>query len=199
MFFEILKILGTPYLISDQGIYFQCTINTIALSSVGYFLSRERIVGFLVIASLLVIFLPYLKLNQNAIPEVSGVLIPEEKRPPLKKMAEIKKELDTSFNEALAENQKKSSFLQEKAWTIQLVSFEDAGRAEFLVQRLRARGYSAYKRPFWVEGSKTVTRVYVGPWVSLEKAEHTKEQIQKEEAFQSLQSVILPFRPLSGN
>lgn len=162
-------------------------------------MSKERVVGFLVIASLLAIFLPYLKFNQNSIPPVSDVLIPEGQKPPLKRMAEIKKEIDARFKGAIVKNQKKSSPLQEKAWTIQFGSFSEAGNAEFLVQRLRVKGFSAYKQLFLVEDSKTVFRVYVGPLLSLEKAKLLKEQIEKQEIFQTLQGVILPFRPLSGN
>ncbi|TCN84649.1 SPOR domain-containing protein [Shewanella fodinae] len=80
------------------------------------------------------------------------------------------------------------------SWTIQLGAFSNATNVKGLVQRLRASGYAAYTLPEKpVEGK--LTRVFVGPEVSLERL---KEQQGKVESLTKLKGKIIQFNPLEN-
>lgn len=65
------------------------------------------------------------------------------------------------------------------AWVVQLASFSDAGNAEALRDRLRARGYSAFIRSVYGEPG-TVTRVYVGPELERDRARESVEALERD-------------------
>ncbi|MFQ6370539.1 SPOR domain-containing protein [Shewanella sp. YIC-542] len=80
------------------------------------------------------------------------------------------------------------------SWTIQLGAFSNAANVKALVQRLRKNGYAAYTLPQKpVEGK--LTRVFVGPEVSLERL---KTQQQKVETLTKLKGKIVHFNPLEN-
>lgn len=143
-------------------------------------MTKQRVVGLLTIAAIVVIVLPFLRFSEERLLPVKEIIIPEP--PHITKRA---------FSE-----QKKINFFQEKAWTIQLASFIESANAEWLVQQLQSNGYSAYKQGFRDAQEKTIFRVYVGPVLTLSEAKHLKEKIQQNPTFQTLNSVILSFKPI---
>lgn len=146
-------------------------------------MSKQRIVGLLTLAAIVVIVLPFLRLSQDGLPPVKEMMVPKPPQITKRILPEIKNN--------------KTNLLQEKAWSIQLASFVESANAEFLVQQLRNGGYSAYKQSFLDDNGKTFFRVYVGPLLSLSHAKRLKEQIQQNQAFQTFNGVILTFRPTS--
>lgn len=78
------------------------------------------------------------------------------------------------------------------AWTIQLGAFSSAANVKGLVAKLRKAGFAAYTLPKTpVEGK--LTRVFVGPDVSLDKL---KTQQQKVESLTALKGKVIRFNPL---
>ncbi|MCH1919224.1 SPOR domain-containing protein [Shewanella sp. A3A] len=78
------------------------------------------------------------------------------------------------------------------AWTIQLGAFSSAANVKGLVAKLRKAGFAAYTLPSTpVEGK--LTRVFVGPEVSLDKLQ---SQQQKVESLTSLKGKVIRFNPL---
>ncbi|MCH1923688.1 SPOR domain-containing protein [Shewanella sp. C32] len=78
------------------------------------------------------------------------------------------------------------------AWTLQLGAFSSAANVKGLVAKLRKAGFAAYTLPSTpVEGK--LTRVFVGPEVSLDKLQ---SQQQKVESLTSLKGKVIRFNPL---
>lgn len=143
-------------------------------------MTKQRIVGLLTIAAMVVVVLPFLRFREERLLSVKEITIP---KPP-----HITKR---TFSE-----QNKINFFQEKAWTIQLASFIESANAEGLVQQLQSNGYSAYKQVFKDAQEKTIFRVYVGPVLTLPHAKRLKEDIAQNSTFQALNGVILSFKPI---
>ncbi|MCL1074990.1 SPOR domain-containing protein [Shewanella dokdonensis] len=80
------------------------------------------------------------------------------------------------------------------SWTIQLGAFSNATNVKGLIQRLRTSGYAAYTLPEKPIDGK-LTRVFVGPEVSLERL---KEQQAKVESLTKLKGKIIQFNPLEN-
>ena len=64
-------------------------------------------------------------------------------------------------------------------WVVQLGSFSNARNARALRDRLRSGGYPAFTRSTTHDGAK-VTRVYVGPQASRERAEEMVSRLLRE-------------------
>ncbi|KFZ36744.1 hypothetical protein HR45_14945 [Shewanella mangrovi] len=78
------------------------------------------------------------------------------------------------------------------AWTLQLGAFSSATNVKGLVAKLQKAGFAAYTLPSKpVEGK--LTRVFVGPEVSLDKL---RTQQQKVESLTSLKGKVIRFNPL---
>lgn len=78
------------------------------------------------------------------------------------------------------------------AWTLQLGAFSNAANVKGLVAKLRKAGFAAYTLPSTpVEGK--LTRVFVGPEVSLDKLQN---QQQKVESLTSLKGKVIRFNSL---
>ncbi|MCH9769293.1 MAG: SPOR domain-containing protein [Gammaproteobacteria bacterium] len=75
------------------------------------------------------------------------------------------------------------------AWSIRLGSFSDKANAARLVKRLRVQGYDTYIRTH--QSKRALNVVYVGPEISLRKAQRVLRQLQRRF---HLRGVIKPYR-----
>ncbi|WP_417761625.1 SPOR domain-containing protein [Shewanella sp.] len=78
------------------------------------------------------------------------------------------------------------------AWTLQLGAFSNAANVKGLVAKLRKAGFAAYTLPSTPVDGK-LTRVFVGPEVSLDKLQ---TQQQKVESLTSLKGKVIRFNSL---
>lgn len=70
---------------------------------------------------------------------------------------------------------------------LQIASFREAERAEYLVRELRKKGYRCFHRvsdPPGADGG--YSRVYVGPLPSAEKAAEVKERLEQREGYKDI-------------
>jgi DedD protein len=79
----------------------------------------------------------------------------------------------------------------DKAWAIQLASFQQESNAKRLISKLRAQGYHAYFREQQYNGGVQIVRVYVGPMIDRAQAGQVLQQLSKQ--FQ-LQGFILQYK-----
>ncbi|MCE9678684.1 cell division protein DedD [Shewanella sp. AS1] len=78
------------------------------------------------------------------------------------------------------------------AYTLQLGSFKNAANVNALVKRLRKEGFRAYTLPQTpVDGE--LTKVYVGPDVSMAKLEKLQKQLDKSTG---LKSAVVSYNPV---
>lgn len=77
------------------------------------------------------------------------------------------------------------------AWMVQVASFGTEDRANVLRDQLLSQGHSAFTRTFEANGSK-VTRVYVGPKLSRDKALEIKANLDKS---LKINTLVVSFSP----
>ena len=159
---------------------------------------KKRLVGAIVLVSLVVIFVPMLLEDEPVV--TSGItesnippepkasfpthIVPEEARVPL---AAVESKIE-SVTPAAAP--KKPKIVEQapkpapkarvglSAWIIQVGSFGQRDNADKLVKQLQANKFSAFQEQASVDG-KTVFRVRVGPEVDHKKAEGIRDRIEK--------------------
>jgi len=64
-----------------------------------------------------------------------------------------------------------------KAWVIQLGTFSNHANAERLIKRLRTKGFDAYLRQTTNKSGSSLSRVFVGPEVRLDRAKQLKQEL----------------------
>ncbi|QSX34978.1 SPOR domain-containing protein [Shewanella avicenniae] len=97
-----------------------------------------------------------------------------------------------SASSAKVEPVKPAAANAQVAWTMQLGAFSSVTNVKGLVAKLQKAGFAAYTLPNKpVEGK--LTRVFVGPEVSLDKL---RSQQQKVESLTSLKGKVIRFDPL---
>jgi len=95
----------------------------------------------------------------------------EETEAPAKKTASVQKEKTSDF---------KKSSQQDNKFTIQVASIRDSKVADSLVNRLKKRGYPAYRSIGKIPGKGIWYRVRVGYFNSRSEADSTLKQLKKE-------------------
>ncbi len=145
---------------------------------------RASLIIIIVIAALLVIFVPLWKdyradnLLSFTIPSLpvapSAALLP---------MTSDKPSMKDLFGYPLT---------PAKAWVVELPDIKDPVQAENLVQTLRHKGFNAYSRQYKSLLGR-LTRVFVGPEIKPEQMKQITEQLNTE---MHLTTQIVPFDPL---
>lgn len=163
-------------------------------------LRRQRLIGFLLLASVAAIFLPMVldgegyrqRQLDTDIPPVPKApdwvdLKPKNKpHPPSIEVAEPRPQpAATAVAEPLAEPEPGLSVRREEpvldtqgvtvAWTLQLASFKDRDNADKLKQRLLKAGYKAYIRQ-----KQDLSKVFVGPDLQRVEMEKLRDRLKKE-------------------
>jgi DedD protein len=162
-------------------------------------LTKQRVLGVIVVLLVLIALLPTL-LRQPA-------KMPEQSTPILQKMPVGELDLQVAPQNSLslkseikkikpapvvAEKVKhsvvvvnrvaqKDLFKTPQAWVVLLASFKDAQRAKKLLQRLRAQGFDAYLRQVMLKKQEQhITRVYVGPNINRNEIQKTRKLLQQQ-------------------
>ncbi|VAX09002.1 hypothetical protein MNBD_GAMMA26-2243 [hydrothermal vent metagenome] len=159
---------------------------------------KKRLVGAIVLASLVVIFVPMLLEDEPVVAlgitatnippepktEFPSHVVPEESRVPLVAAESIIE----AVSPAVPTREEQSAKQQPKpvpkarvglsAWVIQVASFGQRENADKLVKRLQAMKFDAFQEQASI-GGKTVFRVRVGPEVDHKKAESMRDLIEK--------------------
>lgn len=154
---------------------------------------KKRLVGAIVLVSLVVIFVPMLLdedpmvtsgITETNIPPrpktgFSSHILPQEARQPLvapQSRIEPADVVEAAPETSARPGPKTRAALS--AWVIQVASFQKRENANKLVDRLRAKKLPAFMEQASVDG-KTIFRVRVGPEVDRKKAEGIRARIEK--------------------
>ncbi len=142
---------------------------------------RKRIIGAVVLAAFLVIFVPeWLDGAGHKSRYSSEVTIPE--KPEFEAISNYMKSADSSgiINKSIKPEE--SSI---HAWALQLGSFDKEVNALAMRERLRAKGYASYvdvlKKP-----DRTVYRVRIGPELDKQQLEKLKAELIKKEKLKGM-------------
>lgn len=84
------------------------------------------------------------------------------------------------------------SVVPSSAYTLQLGSFKNAANVNALVKRLRSKGFRAYTLPKTPKDGE-LTKVFVGPDVSMSKLQKLQKEIDK---LTGLKSAVVSFNPV---
>jgi cell division septation protein DedD len=87
-----------------------------------------------------------------------------------------------------AKLQEKKSAAKEQGWIIQLGSFAQQKNVERLIQQLHTHGFVAHVAPIHTSHG-IITRVYLGPELQKERADHIAKQINAQ---LSIHSIVIP-------
>ncbi len=147
---------------------------------------KQRIVGAVVLIAIIVIFVPMLT-NHRTLNTATIANLPAQ--PDIKTVA-LKSPAD--FKPAVINASQVQPVT--KAWVVQLGTFSQQNRAQRLVERLQAQGYTSYTYDV-VNNKKNYTRVYVGPEIQYAQAAQLQKQLASK---YKLNGRIVPFNPLSS-
>ena len=168
---------------------------------------KQRIVGFLVLASLGFLFFSLLfnfvdpkRVDRTSLipppPEINAPDIVGAKRPTavnteqqVVPLFDIDKSLVA--NDSDTDNFGLHASGLPKAWVLQVGSFEEKTLADELTNSLRSQQFKAFKKSVEIAG-KTVHRVYVGPKLDKRRAVADKAKIDK---FLATDSIVLKYVP----
>ena len=149
---------------------------------------RKRLIGAVVLMSLLVIFVPILIEKQNEmILEVGNITPLPENLPGLDNIPEPESfprpvEFDEVIEqepEIISKDEPESIATPLDAWALQLASFSDIKRADALLRDLRKKGYVCYREAVTISGKKHY-RVRIGPELERSRLVAIKQKLQKE-------------------
>ena len=168
---------------------------------------KQRIIGAFVLIALVMLFVPALfdrdriqPLDEKSlippVPELVSQPFPE----PTAEVAEIEEEEEVIPSQVFVPDETRPQTLVEEApdtnakglplsWTLQVASFSSLKRAQELLDKLTAEGYSAYTREAETRRGNMI-RVYVGP--KLDKSALIREKQAIDEKY-GLTSLILRF------
>ncbi len=170
--------------------------------------SRYRITGSLFLLALAVIFLPMLfdgdgvpnvtvePLETNFVPE--AVQRFDDAVPAsdfAREVAELRREVDEQgyhreTGTRIGEPVLGAATDGTEAWAVQLASFTESDRAVQLRERLRADGFEAFLSSYRPPGGEALTRVAVGPYLDLARAETLQRELSER---YSVEAVIKSF------
>ena len=159
--------------------------------------SRYRITGSLFLLALAVIFLPML-FDGDGVPIVTvqpldTTYVPEavqrfDEAVPAsdfaREVAELRREVDeqgfhretgTRIGEPVLGSVDDGT----EAWAVQLASFAESARAVELRDQLRADGYEAFLSSYRAPDGEALTRVAVGPYLDLARAETLQRELSE--------------------
>lgn len=146
---------------------------------------RALFITFIVIASLLVIFVPVWMKDNHAetFPLFSIPSLPASPSAALLSMSSSKPSLKTLLDFPLT---------PAKAWVVELPDIKDSAEGENLVQTLRRKGFRAYSRQY-KSLLGVLTRVFVGPEINPKQMKQVAKQLNAE---MHLATQVIPFDPL---
>ncbi|MHA7878479.1 MAG: SPOR domain-containing protein [Saccharospirillum sp.] len=176
---------------------------------------RQRLVGALVVLSLVFLIIPVVLDGDGRIPEKITQIPPKPKRPdlshirvaepaqdqlaPLPSVAEAEPgQPSTAESEPAVEAQSTPSTASPenspagteanptRAWSVQVASFRDGSKASELRDRLRAEGFVAYVNEVMLSDGSLFTQVLVGPEPEIESARARQREIQSSIGEQGL-------------
>ncbi len=163
---------------------------------------RKRIIGAIVLAAFLVIFVPeWLDGAGHKALYSKNVSIPEKpKLKPITEYVEVAvvkpvetiKPVKVVVEEAVVEKKRtpkkqvavKKAVLKD-AWTLQLGSFSNEANAKVMRDKLRKKGYTSYVHEVKQSG-KVIYRVRIGPELDRQRLEKIKAELLKKEKMESL-------------
>ncbi|QYJ84765.1 SPOR domain-containing protein [Shewanella mesophila] len=102
------------------------------------------------------------------------------------------KEVEASKTVDDADNAAVEAIVPSSAYTLQLGSFKNAANVNALVKRLRSKGFRAYTLPKTPKDGE-LTKVFVGPDVSMSKLQKLQKEIDK---LTGLKSAVVSFNPV---
>jgi len=142
---------------------------------------RKRIIGAVLLAAFLVIFVPeWLDGAGHKSRYSNDVRIPD--RPEFKPISHFTEPTDSAVSINKRIQSEKSSV---HAWALQLGSFSKEANAEAMRDRLRAKGYASYvdvlKKP-----KRTTYRVRIGPELDKQQLEKIKVELIKNEKLKGM-------------
>ena len=79
-----------------------------------------------------------------------------------------------------------------KAWSVQVASFKDSGKAAELRDELRGKGYKTYVNEVILSDGTLFTQVLVGPDTELDAVRALKEEVKQETG---LQGLVVRYQP----
>ena len=149
--------------------------------------NKHRIIGIVVIIALLAIFIP--PVLNRAIPPV-GIVKTQFIAPPPPKEPKyvIKKKI-----KPLPVTTVQKKVVPAHAWVIQLASFSNTANAKTLQENLRKQGFIAYMQTAKNSKGITITRVLVGPEISLTRTKHILTTLEKKN---QLKGQVIAYNPL---
>ena len=146
---------------------------------------RASLITLIVIAALLVIFVPLWMKDYRATTLLSFTI-------PSLPVAPSAALLHTTSAKPSVKNLLNFPLTPAKAWVVELPDIKDPAQAENLVQTLRRKGFNAYSRQY-KSLLGVLTRVFVGPEVKPEQMKQVAEQLNTE---MHLTTQVVPFDPL---
>lgn len=181
---------------------------------------RQRLVGALVLLSLVFLIIPVVLDGDGRIPEKITQIPPKPKRPDLSHIRAAEpaqdqlKPLPTAAEvdlEPAAESHAEVSTPPEeasepaaevavestddnasRAWSVQVGSFRDSGKAAELRDKLRAEGFASYTNEVLISDGSLFTQVLVGPEPEMEAARARQSEIRARIGEQGL---VVRFQP----
>jgi cell division septation protein DedD len=152
---------------------------------VDFSFKRASFITVIVIAALLVIFVPLWMKDYRAENVLSFTIptVPVAPTAALLRFTSSKASMKSLLNFPLT---------PAKAWVVELPDIKDPVEAENLVQTLRRKGFNAYSRPY-KSLLGVLTRVFVGPEIKPEQMKHVAEQLNTEP---HLTTQVVAFDPL---
>lgn len=144
---------------------------------------RKRIIGAVVLAAFLVIFVPeWLDGAGHKLRHYKDVNIPA--KPMFKPISDY---VDNTPAPAENTGDKLKSSDQPKihAWALQLGSFSNEANAEIMRDRFRAKGYASYV-DVQKQKKKVIYRVRIGPELDRQRLEVIKAKLIKKEKIKSM-------------
>lgn len=76
-----------------------------------------------------------------------------------------------------------------QAWAVQVAAMSDQGKANVMIQQLRAKGFTAFSVPGKMGNASTV-RVFIGPKLDKAQAMKTKQAVDQA---MGLQTMVVPY------
>ena len=149
--------------------------------------NKHRIIGIVVIIALLAIFIPPVL---NRVKPPVGIVKTQFIAPPPPKQP---KYVINKQTKPLRITTLDKKAVPAHAWVIQLASFSDPANAKILQENLRKQGFAAYMQTAKNSKGITITRVLVGPEVSLKRAKKVLTKLEKKN---HLKGQIISFKPL---
>lgn len=152
---------------------------------------KTKILGLILIAALIVIFMPFFQRNHE-IPSESTIAAapPFPDQPVQTSAAEL-----TSANDNTKIQLKQDDIIQPTtvAWVVQIGSYKSKENALRIVNQLRANGYHAFIQEISTSLEK-ITRVYVGPEPKQTHAQTLADRLQSE---MNLKGMVITYKPLT--